>query len=291
VAPGWVADGRDYSRLTKSAANRAIALNPDLALPYAALGGELTLRPPLDFDAGLAMFEEALLRDPKETSATLWRGIANSALGYFDRAKQDFKRCLEVDPAYDNCQRFLAIVNLYSGDFAKAEWHYEQGLINGFLGTTQAFQFYYIEKGNTVAALSDLAYLVANFAGPDMVAPLYAASTDRNFEFEDVRENVEAISRAFNGSEIDWTTNDYMSFVFKNYTAINGLSQQFWWYPYPSDYRQSPHRKELMRRFGFDQHWREHGFPPQCRAVGDDDFECDVSVTEKRPSESGSAPR
>jgi adenylate cyclase len=291
VAPGWVGDGRDYSALAINAANTAIALNPDLALPYAALGGQLTLRPPLDFDAGIAMFDEALRRDPKETSAFLWRGIANMGLGYFDRAKQDLNRCLEVDPAYENCRRHLAITNLYMGDFAAAERQYERGLQNGFIGTTQAFQFYYLAKGNNIAVLSELNYLLSRYNGADMVEPMFVALLDRNFEFEDVRANVEAIRRAFNGTEIEWAIEGDLSFAFKNYAAIEHMDQQFWWFPYPTDFRQSPHRKELMRRFGFDQYWREHGFPPQCREVGNDDFECDLPAIEKRPSESGSAPR
>ena len=31
-----------------------------------------------------------------------------------------------------------------------------------------------------------------------------------------------------------------------------------------------------VRELGLDRHWRENGFPPMCRPVGDDDFECDI---------------
>ena len=31
-----------------------------------------------------------------------------------------------------------------------------------------------------------------------------------------------------------------------------------------------------VREIGLDRHWREHGFPPMCRPIGDDDFECDI---------------
>jgi hypothetical protein len=31
----------------------------------------------------------------------------------------------------------------------------------------------------------------------------------------------------------------------------------------------------MIRDFGLFAYWQKHGFPPQCRAVGDDDFECD----------------
>jgi hypothetical protein len=29
-----------------------------------------------------------------------------------------------------------------------------------------------------------------------------------------------------------------------------------------------------MIELGLPEYWREHGFPPQCRPMGHDDFEC-----------------
>jgi len=275
VAPGWVGADRDYSALTKNAANKAIALNPDLALPYAALGGEFALRPPLDFDAGLKLLDEALVRNPKETSALLWRAIANMALGYLNRAEQDLKRCLEFDPHYANCRRHLAMTKLFTGDVEEAERLHRQGLQAGFAGSTLALQFYYLAAGDNMVVLSELVYSQGDTIGADMVDPTYTAMTDRNFEFEDVRAKVEVLMSAFTGTEFDWTRNGYLSFVFKNYEAISQLDQQFWWHPYPEEFKKSPARKQLIQKFGIDDHWRVHGFPPQCRAVGDDDFECD----------------
>lgn len=275
VAPGWVGGDRDYSALTMSAANKAIALNPDLALPYAALGGEFALRPPLDFDRGLKLLDEALVRNPKETSALLWRAIANMVLGYLDRAEQDLKRCLEFDPDYGNCRRHLAMTKLFTGDVEEAERLHEQGLQSGFAGTTVALQFYYLAVGNNAVVLSELVYAQGRFIGGDMIDPTYTAMTDRDFEFEDVRGRVEVLMNAVTGREFDWTRNGDLAFIFKNYEAISQLDQQFWWHPYPEDFKKSPARKQLIRKFGIDDHWRGHGFPPQCRPVGGDDFECD----------------
>ena len=47
-----------------------------------------------------------------------------------------------------------------------------------------------------------------------------------------------------------------------------------------TDHAQEPHlpeeaRKRLMREIGIPAYWRKHGFPPQCRPLGSDDFECD----------------
>jgi hypothetical protein len=48
-----------------------------------------------------------------------------------------------------------------------------------------------------------------------------------------------------------------------------------WWHPNMPQFKASPHRKRLMREIGSYEFWKVNGFPPQCRAVGDDDFECD----------------
>ena len=35
-----------------------------------------------------------------------------------------------------------------------------------------------------------------------------------------------------------------------------------------------PRAKQLLRDYGFESYWREKGWPPLCRPLGDDDFEC-----------------
>jgi hypothetical protein len=47
------------------------------------------------------------------------------------------------------------------------------------------------------------------------------------------------------------------------------------WEPgYPA-FRQSPAFKSVLEHLGIPAYWREHGYPPQCRAVGKQDFTCD----------------
>jgi hypothetical protein len=40
-------------------------------------------------------------------------------------------------------------------------------------------------------------------------------------------------------------------------------------------YRRSPEFKAHMTASGLPDYWRKHGFPPQCRAIGTDDFACE----------------
>jgi len=55
-----------------------------------------------------------------------------------------------------------------------------------------------------------------------------------------------------------------------------GLESVLWfWLPLYQNYRQSDAFKRQMKIYGTYDLWKSKGFPPQCRAVGDDDFECD----------------
>jgi hypothetical protein len=47
------------------------------------------------------------------------------------------------------------------------------------------------------------------------------------------------------------------------------------WDPMMHAYRQSAEFKSFIRDSGVFDYWQQVGFPPQCRPVGDDDFECD----------------
>jgi len=66
------------------------------------------------------------------------------------------------------------------------------------------------------------------------------------------------------------------------YALLNALGDferplllTFHWIPAMRPYRQSPEFKKHVRASGLPDYWRKHGFPPQCRPVGNDDFDCD----------------
>ncbi len=47
------------------------------------------------------------------------------------------------------------------------------------------------------------------------------------------------------------------------------------WDALMSKYRQTDLFKSFIRESGVYDYWQQAGFPPQCRPLGDDDFECD----------------
>jgi adenylate cyclase len=276
IAPGWGFTGRDYIGLARKAANTAIALDSDLPLPYAVLGLELLSRSPPEFDAALENYDKALEKNDRQATIIFWRGITLMDLGYFENAARDYARCLQIDPAYEICRRGLAMNSLFAGDVDEAERLYKEGLLAGFNGNQMAFDFLTIAQGNSYAVLSANSYFYDGRGQGALIEPTFNAMIDRDFESESVRASIEALYKAATGAALDWSFNGYEALVFKNYGAITDYPDNpFWWYPYPEDFKQSPHRKRMIRDFGIFAYWQKHGFPPQCRAVGDDDFECD----------------
>jgi len=276
VAPGWGIIDRDYSTLAREAAETAIQLNPELSLPYAVLALDMNLDWPVDYEQSLALFDEALARNPKNTTAYLWRTVVYLDLGYFDRAERDARQCLEIDPAYEICRSFLALAALFSGDTERALEIHETTLRHGFYGNSTPFLFLYAATGEERTALIAL---TANNAGRGInkaTAYEYRALTDPAFDYEAEKSLIEQAYFRAGAAEPDFgpTNSDYL-FIYRQYDQLRISDLAYWWFPYPLEFRNSPHRKRLMREIGMPEYWRKHGFPPQCQPLGEDDFECD----------------
>lgn len=66
------------------------------------------------------------------------------------------------------------------------------------------------------------------------------------------------------------------------YSILNALGDHerpllltYHWIPAMRAYRRSPEFKAHMTASGLHAYWAKHGFPPQCKPVGKDDFECE----------------
>ena len=64
--------------------------------------------------------------------------------------------------------------------------------------------------------------------------------------------------------------------TFKDYDELVSEDGAGWvsWLPDAEEFRASPQFKQLIFEGGVFEFWQSYGFPPQCRAIGDDDFEC-----------------
>jgi adenylate cyclase len=276
VAPGWSINDRAYGELSIEAAETAIRLNPELSLPYAVLSFSGREKWPFDFEQSLALVDEALARDPKNTTAYLWRAIRLLDLGYFDRAEQDTLQCLDIDPGYEICRSFLALAVLFAGDTERALQIHEALLSKGFTGNATPFLYLYAAQGERRSALNALSAFNAGRRTHRATVYEVRALMDPAFDYEAEKALIDQAYFPAGSAEARWGPwhGDFL-FHYRLYDQIDVIELPYWWFPYPLEFRNSPHRKRLMREIGIPAYWRKHGFPPQCRPLGSDDFECD----------------
>jgi TolB-like protein/cytochrome c-type biogenesis protein CcmH/NrfG len=275
VAPSWGIRDRDYVALSNRAAERAIELNPELSLPYAVLGSNFTEHPPGQFAEAFAYHEQALKRDPNNATAFLWRAEDYTAAGFFKEALADLNRCLEIDPSYMLCKSWTAKNQFYLENTEQAFALFAELVSAGSRALSWEIVLAYANAGENDLARWALARFFSDFSlmhGRSEL--LYRALTDPDFDFEAEAAIFEIEYRAIHGN---YDVRHYpFAFILKQYDELAvSLTHTLWWNRTSPDFLQSPHRKRLIREAGLPEFWRENGYPPQCRAVGADDFECD----------------
>ncbi len=247
----WGVSDRDYDTLAQEAAETAIRLAPELSLPYAVLALGVTMEWPVDYEKTLALFDEALARNPKNTTAILWRLIVYLDLGYFDRVERDALKCLEIDPAYEICRSFQAMAALFAGDTARALEIHETVLSNGFSGNTDPFLYFYVATGEERTALIAIASYNAARGTNNATNYEYRALIDPAFDYEAEKTLIDQayIPAGETNTVFDPAHPNYQ-FWYRQYDQIQMNDLPYWWFPYPLEFRDSPHRKRLMREAG-----------------------------------------
>jgi TolB-like protein/Tfp pilus assembly protein PilF len=270
VAFDWlVGDGVDHLALADEAADRALAIDPELSLPYAVKGGNAPMTGQ-DYGYGIEMLSTAIEKDPKNATAWLWRGLLFKSLGYMDHTISDLRACLEVDPAYLNCKQHLAEALLNVGQDQEALRLLEETVQENFYSATDAFVPYFLERGQRLTAL------VLASAGIRMP---YAPVKD----WIDLLEHPEKDPAPAVARWQAWANENGLELCDKPEPSVAlGLYQclgsdrslRMSWFPASAEFRKTAAFKEMARMTVLD-YWREHGFPPQCRSIGEEDFECD----------------
>ena len=276
VATSWLVFDRDYPTISDEAARKAIALDDSLALPYAVLGLNESKKMPVDWEQSIKYLDASLQRDRKDPTTYLWRGMNYMRIGHFDEALADLRRCLELDPAYELCRRHIANTHMFLGNFDLAVEIYKQGLRKGFIGGGFGLDWYLLESGDELAFL--LATAAGRTTGTERALAEYevSAAMDPDYDFADHRAAIESLLEKQYGARMQWSLHGAIPLGFKHYEAVKDSTVPFWWYAYPTDWYESEHPRRMIVEVGLPEYWRKNGFPAHCRAVGSDDFDCDV---------------
>ena len=221
-----------------------------------------------DFDKIFAGLERALALDPKDSNALNWLGIANSFVGKHEKAVEIFKRCVEVDPMIAACRSNLAMGYLSLGRLDAASAVVDASLDTGAISVSPGM----------LAALVDLkrrdAFLFQAVNSPALrgwrkFGALYDAMSRPGQDHRALAVELKAFFVATEAS-------------IRAYSLLNAIGDYerpvlltYHWIPAMRAYRRSPEFKAHMTASGLPDYRRRHGFPPQCKAVGNDDFKCE----------------
>ncbi len=274
VVPGWGLGSKEdsYPKSLK-AANRATLLDSKLALPYAVRGAIRSEQG--DMIGAIMQMNKALKIDSKNLQTTYIRSAKMLDLGYFKKAEAGFRQCLGLDPKYEICRRFLSIALLYQGDVEEAAEMFEDGMLNNQLSYRVVFMQYYsaIEDNRALKLLLSTKKLT-----PVWEREMdYRYQTDNSFSLVAYNTEIKAKSIPNNNNAATVVPERTLESMAYNLTA------DFLWSPYLPELRRPMLRDDYLRvrkktilDNGLVKYWRKYGFPPQCRALGDDNFECDL---------------
>jgi len=272
IVESWGITGRDWESLALQAAERALELEPGLSTPWAVMG-EIA-KEHGDYVSAMDHKSRAIQLDPSNATNYLWRGIDFSALGFQTEAIADFERCLEIDPAYTNCKRHLAMSLVIDNKNELAFSLLQQ--IAG-IGYTNPFHIQFtqrlVSQGNQLAAT----ILLFNLVGVDQTFP--AAAVIDAMEFPE-RDHGRGLEKLLNWEETYESTpaifTNLMA-VFKAYQLVKPDENinRWIWLKENAGFRASEYFAPYMEKLGPPAYWREKGFPPGCRPLAGDKFECD----------------
>ena len=265
----------EANRLTVEFADKAIALEPASSTAIASKVHIIAKDPQFlhsntNWSHVIAEYTRALEIDPRNDSALNWRGLTLQQLGYLDDAIADFSNCTRYEPLNVPCNENLAYTLTNVGRDTEAFDAIMRGLNQGiakheYMSLPLLAR---LEKEELFKTVSNSRRSLFGWREHD---ELYEAMRNPNREYPKLLESLKQF-HAQNPDRDAYTINDIRAALGDHAVGDAGFS---YWGEENRRYRQSDPFKILIPSIGILRHWQEHGFPPQCRAIGEADFECD----------------
>ncbi len=274
VADEWIfGDGIDHAPLAKMAAEKALSLNPESSMALAVLG---SVASDTDFDqtSSLDYFAAAIEKDPKNTTAWLWQGIRHKKSGFIDEATVSLRQCLAIDPGYLNCRQHLADAYLLKGEVETAVELCNETLESIFHSTSDAFVSTFVRRGQRYLALH-IADARLGSAGAPVIEWIRAIENPNADNSSGLARLKDWERQTSSGEKLSSASVMFLSFRAYDELAKNPNEATYaLWHPDGDEFRATSQFKTVIRSMGIFEYWQARGFPPQCKPVGDDDFEC-----------------
>lgn len=275
AAPWWYVKDRtlqEYLDAAVDAADRAISLDPDLAYPFGIKASIAENREPYDATESLRLFQMALERDPKNQTMHHWRGVSLLHMGFFEESVAEQQVCLDIDPNSAICLFYMSFALQCLGRHEEASDVFAKMLeYSGMYGILVEVPALLLMGDKTAALVASRG--LEELSGAPVAEWIEAMENeDADIEFGLAKFDLWAAE-----NEVDLSQYPELLAAFGAYDRIeySVVGEPWYWLPTYKNFRASPQFKWMIREFGRLEFWQTRGFPPQCRPLGADDFECD----------------
>ncbi len=270
VVESWDITGRDWESLAKHAAERALELDPGLSSPW-AVKGQIAIDNG-DYISGMKDLDRSTELDPDNPTNYLWRGIHYSELGFQNESVADIKHCLELDPAYELCRRHLGLTYAIINEDELAVSLFGQSVEHAFTGAQTQYLQRFMSRGERLLA----AMILLTQFDEDSTFPAIAVLDAMEFPQRDHSRGLTKLMNWLDTSGLSTRDNPLLMALFKAYHLAEPerFENRWVWLTENIDFRASEYFVPYMDNMGAPAYWREKGFPPGCRALAGDGFEC-----------------
>ncbi len=255
------------------AAERALAIDSDHALALGVLGlardfALPTVASPNRYQEVIELYDRALAAHPDELAVLNWRGFSYLRAGHIERSEADFRRCIEVEPGYAPCSSNLVAALTLAGRMEDAidllDRAIRVGVFTGDIPSLVTLHQLGLEREFYLHAIR-LPSLRGWLGLEEIYAALARPDGDHSVLIQRLRTHGDTVGSRQSINELLVALGDHESIP------------PTWviWFDAYRDYRSSDAFKQHIRAWGLPAFWRATEFPPMCRAVGTDDFECD----------------
>ena len=260
-------------------AERALALEPDLAVAHMILGNLAQTR--MQIIEAIEQLEYAIALDPGEPRPYHWLGIAQANSGYLEEALASLQMAVDLEPDHANANGYLGLIHLLLGDYDNAEHYFErQNQLGNSFGAGRQVQVMVL-KGE----LDEAERLIQTLEGLNTrlarrLELFVAAARDP----ETVDDYLALVDGALD-DESQWIDSWNLSMELMILEQFErGLAIELGGYPRLAWARQwtaaraLPEFDEQVRSANLPELWDVKGPPPGCRKVGER-YDCAIGET------------
>ncbi len=286
VLPAYtVADPRQAQAQAMRYAEAALAIDPDSAEAYAAQGVSLDRFRETQVAARDA-FEQAMRKNPNDSTASFWHGLNLLKAGYRQRGTAEIDHALALDATYPNALRWRGLLYLQDGDVAHAEPLLQRARSLGLLTSDEALAEIAVTRGDAAAAerlrMETARAQNFGFGYDDYLTVLRGIHGDPAAKRNAVQMLQRLIARP--GTFVSSQTTFYLfrldeptlglAVLHERDQGDNADALNWIWTRQGAPIRALPEFQAFLRDYHFPELWDKYGPPDLCRKGADGHYTC-----------------